>query len=231
MDAVAQGFQEAAALIFSFDGEVYGIIGLSLYVSLASVCISSCLGVPLGILLGVRQFRLKRLMVRIIYTLMSLPPVVAGLVVFLFIMRRGPLGSWGITYTPAAMIIAQVVLVSPIIIGLTYNIVKEKAAKVQQLAKTLGAGRISGMKLLIFELRIGIMAAVVTGFGRAISEVGAVMIVGGNIRGKTRVMTTYIAQLQNMGDYSRAIAIGIVLLLIAFAINAVLYNMQETERI
>jgi tungstate transport system permease protein len=158
---------------------------------------------------------------------MSLPPVIAGLVIFLLIMRKGPLGSLGLSFTPAAMIIAQVLLVTPIITGLTYNIVKEKAPKIKALAKTLGANRGEAMKLLIFELRVGILAAIVSGLGRAISEVGAVMLVGGNIVGRTRVMTTYIAQLQRMGNYERAIAVAIVLLLISFTLNAILYNIQE----
>lgn len=227
MEEIAIGFHDALKLLLTGDAELYGIVGLSLMVSLSSVAISTCLGVPCGALIGTHSFHFKNALLRIIYTLMSLPPVIAGLVVFLLIMRRGPLGSWGLTYTPAAMIIAQVCLVTPIITGLTYNIVRDKAPKVKSLAVTLGAGRFESLKLLIFELRIGILAAIVTGLGRALSEVGAVMIVGGNIKGKTRVMTTYIAQLKSMGDYSTAIAVGIVLLILAFLINTFLYNVQQ----
>ena len=128
-----------------------------------------------------------------------------------------------------AMIIAQICLVTPIIIGLTYNLVKEKAPVVNRLGMTLGAERLDRMKLLIYEMRVGITTAVVTGFGRAISEVGAVMIVGGNIKGQTRVMTTYISELKGMGNYDRAIAVGIILLTLSFLVNAVLYNFQERE--
>jgi len=227
MDQIAMGFSAAIELLVTGDAELYEIVGLSLMVSLSSVVISTFLGVPMGALIGTHSFPLKNALLRIIYTLMSLPPVIAGLVVFLIIMRRGPLGSWGLTYTPTAMIIAQVCLVTPIITGLTYNIIRDKAPKVKALAMTLGAGRFEALKLLIFELRIGILAAVVTGLGRALSEVGAVMIVGGNIKGKTRVMTTYIAQLKSMGDYSTAIAVGIVLLILAFLINTFLYNVQR----
>lgn len=227
MEEIAKGFSSAIAMLLSGEQELYGIIGLSLAVSLSSVAISTCLGVPLGILIGTHKFPFKNALIRLIYTLMSLPPVIAGLVVFLFIMRKGPLGTWGLNYTPTAMVIAQVCLVTPIIIGLTYNIVKEKAPKVKNLAITLGASKLDSMKLLVLELRMGILAAIVTGLGRAISEVGAVMIVGGNIKGKTRVMTTYIAQLKSMGDYSTAIAVGIVLLIIAFTINSFLYNLQQ----
>ena len=227
MEEITLGFQAAVKLLLTGDAELYEIVGLSMIVSLSSVIISTCIGVPFGSILGTHNFPLKNILLRIIYTFMSLPPVIAGLVVFLLIMRRGPLGSWGLTYTPTAMVIAQVCLVTPIITGLTYNIVRDKAPKVRSLAVTLGAGKLEALKLLIFELRIGILAAIVTGLGRAISEVGAVMIVGGNIKGKTRVMTTYIAQLKSMGDYSTAIAVGIVLLILAFLINTFLYNIQQ----
>lgn len=227
MTDIAIGFQSAVMMIFSGDAELYGIVGLSLAVSFCAVVISTIIAVPLGILIGTHNFPLKGAVIRITYTMMSLPPVIAGLVVFLFIMRRGPLGSWGINYTPTAMVIAQVILVTPIIMGLTFNIVKEKAPKIYNLGLTLGANRMNTMKLLIFEMRMGLLAAIVTGVGRSISEVGAVMIVGGNIKGKTRVMTTYIAQLKSMGDYSTAIAVGIILLVLAFTINAFLYNLQQ----
>ena len=227
MEEIARGFQEAIRMLLTFDPEIYEIVGLSLAVSLSAVAISTCIGIPSGVLIGLYNFKFKQVVIRIIYTLMSLPPVIAGLVVFLIIMRKGPLGSFGLSFTPTAMVIAQVCLVTPIITGLTYNIVKEKAPKVRGLAQTLGAGKAESMKLLIFELRVGILAAVVTGMGRAISEVGAVMLVGGNIVGKTRVMTTFIAQLQRMGKYEKDIAVGIVLLIIAFVINEILYNIKE----
>ena len=229
MDVISAGIAQAFRLIVSGDPEIVGIIGLSLFVSFSSVIISTCLGMPVGILLGTHSFRGKGVLLRIIYTFMSLPPVIAGLTVFLILMRRGPLGHLQLNYTPTAMIIAQICLVTPIIIGLTYNLVREKAPVVNRLGITLGASRLEIMFLMIREMRIGLTAAVVSGFGRAISEVGAVMIVGGNIKGKTRVMTTYSTELKSMGEYSRAIAIGIVLLIIAFAINAILYNFQERE--
>ena len=229
MDVISAGIAQAFKLILSGDTEIYGIIGLSLFVSFSSVILSTCLGMPVGILLGTHSFRGKGVLLRIIYTFMSLPPVIAGLTVFLILMRRGPLGHLQLNYTPTAMIIAQICLVTPIIIGLTYNLVREKAPVVNRLGITLGASRLEIVFLMIREMRIGLTAAVVSGFGRAISEVGAVMIVGGNIKGKTRVMTTYITELKSMGDYSRAIAIGIVLLIIAFVINAILYNFQERE--
>lgn len=229
MSEISRGISQAISLIMSGDAEIFGIIGLSLFVSFSSVLISTCIGMPLGILLGTHRFKGKGIIIRFTYTFMSLPPVIAGLAVFLILMRRGPLGSLQLNYTPTAMIIAQICLVTPIVMGLTYNIVKEKAPLVNRLGITLGATRPETMRLLIAEMRIGLTAAVVSGFGRAISEVGAVMIVGGNIKGKTRVMTTYITELKTMGEYSRAIAVGIVLLLVAFLINAILYNFQEKE--
>lgn len=229
MDAIGHGVMEALRLIFSGDAEIFEIVGLSLYVSFFSVVISSCIGIPAGVFLGTHSFRGKGILIRVIYTLMSLPPVIAGLTVFLILMRRGPLGSFQLNYTVTAMIIAQICLVTPIVTGLTYNLVKEKAPVVYKLATTLGARKASRMKLLIYETRTGLTTSVVSGFGRAISEVGAVMIVGGNIKGRTRVMTTYITELKGMGNYERAIAIGIILLAISFLVNALLYHFQERE--
>ena len=223
MDTIGQGIAEAVRLIFSADSEIFEIVGLSLYVSFSSVIIAAVAGIPAGILIGTYDFKAKGIIVRLIYTFMSLPPVIAGLTVFLILMRRGPLGSLQLNYTVPAMIIAQICLVVPIITGLTYNMVKEKAQIVDSLGKTLGAGKVQRLKLLIYEMRVGITTAVVTGFGRAM------MIVGGNIKGKTRVMTTYISELKGMGNYDRAIAVGMILLTISFIINALLYHFQERE--
>lgn len=213
----------------SMDKEVYGIILLSLYVSLTATLVATCGAVPLGILIGLKEFRLKKFIVRIIYTFMSLPPVVVGLVVFLIISRKGPLGSLQLNFTPMAMIIAQVCILFPIVTGIVYNGTKEKGENIKLLGKTLGASRRQILLLLIKELRVNIFTAIVTGYGRAISEVGAVMIVGGNIKGHTRVMTTTIAMLQSMGEYDLAIAIGIVLLMLSFVINSLLYHFQQGE--
>jgi tungstate transport system permease protein len=229
MGQIYSGFIEALNLLLSLDKEVYRIIILSLYVSLTSTIISTFIGVPVGIIMGVKNFLFKRVIVRVVYTMMSLPPVIVGLVVFLFISRRGPLGFLGLIYTPAAMIVAQTLLITPIIIGVVYTGTKEKGAIIKTLGKTLGADRLQIVILLIKELKLEIFTAIITGYGRGVSEVGAVMIVGGNIRGHTRVMTTTIAMLQSMGDYNMAIAIGIVLLLISFVINSMLYHFQQGE--
>ena len=229
VDYIWDGVTGAFRLIVSGDIEMMEIVLLSLFVSGTSVLISVFIGIPLGVLTGTHDFPCKGIVLRVVYTLMSLPPVICGLFVFLTLMRRGPFGQYQLNYTPTAMIIAQVLLVVPIVMGLTYNLVRDRAPIVQKLGVTLGGNRRSNLRLLIYEMRFGLVAALVSGFGRAISEVGAVMIVGGNITGKTRVMTTYIAELKTMGDYSRAIAIGIILLIIAFAVNAVLYNLQQRE--
>lgn len=229
MREIGMGFKGAIDLLISFDPEVYGIIFLSLYVSLTSSLIATLVAVPMGISLGLNNFPFKRLAIRILYTFMSLPPVIVGLVVFLIISRKGPLGFLQLNFTPAAMIIAQTCLLIPVITGIVYNGTKEKGETVRLLGRTLGAGRRQTMVLLIKELRINIFTAIVTGYGRAISEVGAVMIVGGNIKGHTRVMTTTIAMLQSMGQYDMAIAIGVVLLILSFVINSILYHYQQGE--
>lgn len=229
MGTILDSFKNAVDLLLSFDKEIYNIIGLSLYVSLTSTIISSFFSIPFGIILGIKSFPGKKLVVRGLYTMMSLPPVIVGLVVYILISRSGPLGSLGIVFTPTAMIVAQVLLVTPIIAGVIYNSTKEKGEEIQNLGYTLGANKVQTLILLIRELRVNIFSGIVTGYGRAISEVGAVMIVGGNIKNHTRVMTTTIAMLKSMGDYETAIAIGIVLLVISFVINSILYKLQQED--
>ena len=229
MGEITKGALAAFRLLISMDREIYEIILLSLLVSLTATVISAVTATPLGILIGIKHFRMKNILVRFIYTMMSLPPVILGLIVSIIISRRGPLGHLGLLYSPAAMIIAQICLITPIIIGLVYNGTKEKGEEIKRVAKTLGANPYQTLFLLIKELRINIFTAIISGYGRAISEVGAVMIVGGNIKGHTRVMTTAIAMLSSMGEYGSAIAIGIVLLAISFIITSILYHYQQGE--
>lgn len=224
MEFILEGFREALKLLYTFDREVYAIIGLSIILSFASTFFSAIIGVPLGIYLGIKHFKFKHAFTRWIYTMMSLPPVVIGLLVAIFISRSGPLGSLKLLFTPTAMVIAQMILITPIILGIVYNNARDRGSAIRQIALTLGANRLQTLQLLIKEMRITILIALVTGFGRAISEVGAVMIVGGNIKGHTRVMTTYIAMNNSMGNYGMAIAMGIVLLGISFIVNSVLYH-------
>ncbi|SHJ63159.1 ABC transporter permease [Paramaledivibacter caminithermalis] len=224
MGYIFDGIIKAFKLLIFFDKEVYSIIFLSIFISLTSTLISSFIGIPLGFLIGLKKFRFKRIVARLLYTFMSLPPVVVGLVVAIIISRRGPLGHLRLLFTPAAMIIAQTLLVTPIITGIIFNNSKEQGHQIKQICKTLGGNRWDTLILLIKEMRINILIAVVTGFGRAISEVGAVMIVGGNIKGHTRVMTSFIAMNHSMGNYSTSIAMGLVLLIISFITNSILYK-------
>lgn len=224
MEYIMDGIKEAFGLLLSFDKEIYSIILLSIFVSFASTIISSLIGTPFGLFLALKKFKLKKIIIRFLYTFMSLPPVVVGLVVAIILSRRGPLGYLELMYTPTAMIIAQTILVTPIITGIIFNNTKEQGDEIKNICKTLGGNRWDTFLLLIKEMRINILIAVVTGFGRAVSEVGAVMLVGGNIRGHTRVMTSFIAMNNSMGNYSMSIAMGIVLLTISFLVNSILYH-------
>ncbi len=226
MESIIQGFQGALSLIFSGDREVYSIIGLSLSVSLVSVVISMVISLPMGIAIGMKEFPLRKAVVMVINTLMGLPPVIAGLIVYLLLSRSGPLGYLGILHSPKAMIIAQVLLIIPIITGITMAAIKDRGKLVKNTAYTRGAGKFQMLWTLIKEFRTSIGSSLIAGYGRAISEVGAVMLVGGNIKGYTRVMTTAIVLETNMGNFDQAIAIGIVLLALFFVINIFLQKFQ-----
>lgn len=229
MDYIADGFKAAFNLLISMDAEVYSVIGLSLVVSTLSALIAGLFGTVLGIYTGLKNFRGKRLYARILYTMMGLPPVVVGLLVAILLSRRGPFGSLELIFTPTAMIIAQVILVTPIVTGIVFNVAVKRGREVYELGKTLGGRPADLLGLFFKELKIELLAAFVTGFGRAVSEVGAVMIVGGNIKGHTRVMTTYIAMNNSMGNYAQSIAMAIVLLSLSFLANAFVYHAAGEE--
>lgn len=229
MDYIIEGFSQAVHLLISFDIEIYRIIFLSLFVSTLATIIASIISIPIGIYLGIKDFRGKRLFSRLTYTFMSIPSVIVGLMVALILSRRGPLGFLDLLYTPIAMVIAQTFLVIPLILGLTYNLSKNRGKQIEKIGITLGANKVRIVILIIREFKIDIFMNVVTSFSRAISEVGAVMIVGGNIKGFTRVITTSITMFNSMGHYSMAIALGIVLLVISFGINSVIYSYSEEE--
>jgi len=229
LDSIIEGLKEAIKLLISFDKGIYEIIVLSLYVTVMSTGIAAILGLPCGVLLGSTKFAGRKLLMRIISTFMGLPPVVAGLLVYMFISRKGPLGFFQLLYTPKAMIIAQILIVFPIITGLTAAAVKAKSKPILTCCKGLNLTTTQKLFLLIYECRYPIISAIVAGYGRAIAEVGAVSMVGGNISGKTRVMTTYIALESSKGNYGMAIAIGIVLLTISFLINWGVQGIQERD--
>jgi len=205
--------------VFSFTQEVLEIIGITLRMSFASTAISSSLGITLGLLLEKARFPGKRVVVRFVRTLMGTPPVVMGLVVFLLLMRRGPLGFLGMIFTVPGMVFAQVLIITPIICGMVYSYASRLAPQIRAFAVTMGANTFQTWKLVVREMRNEIYFTVIAGFSRAISEVGAVMIVGGNIQNRTRTMTTAISMLRNMGDFSQAITLGVVLLVIAFLLQ------------
>jgi tungstate transport system permease protein len=216
-------------LLFGKDPELRQIIGVTLQMSVLSTSISSLIGIPLGVLLGGNEFRSKRWMQRITNTLMGLPPVVAGLAVFLVLSRSGPLGKFKLLYSVTAMVVAQVILITPIMTGLTANIVSIPAPRIRETALGLGISRFRQLMYLIYECRVQLLSTVLAGFGRAIAEVGAVQIVGGNIQFKTRVMTTAIMMQTNMGHFHFAIVLGAVLLIISFMINTLVNLLQLKE--
>jgi tungstate transport system permease protein len=218
---------EAFKLIASLNGEIYGIIGLSLAVTIISSAISAALAVPSGIMISSRDFIGKKLLSRLINTFMGLPPVVAGLAVYLLLSRKGPLGAFSLLFTPAAMVIAQVIIIFPIITGITIGAVKLKVKPVKETCVGLGMRNFRINRMLFHECRYPIMSAVMAGYGRAISEVVAVMLVGGNIQYNTRVMTTAIVLETGKGNYDKALALGMILLTLSFIINWLLQHIQE----
>ncbi len=214
-----ESFKEALTLVFSLDRELWQIIGVTLRMSLASTSLSCIIGIPLGVFLGSGSFRGKAMLMRVLYTLTGLPPVVAGLLVFLLLSRSGLLGSLKLLFSVEAMVIAQCILIIPIVTALCASVIAIKAPSLLETADGLRLPRRTKTKLLLIENRVPLVSVILTGFGRAISEVGAVNLVGGNIQYKTRVMTTAIMLETNKGNFEFAIALGVVLLMIAFIIN------------
>jgi len=202
--------------------DVWEVIWLSLQVTTVSVAIGMLAGIPTGTLLGLYSFRGKRFVVALIYTCMGLPPVLVGVVVYLLLSRYGPLGALGLLFTPEAMIIAQVILVTPILAGLTMSAVQAKERAYWETAKSLGASPVQMMITIVREARGGIWSGVAAAYGRAISEVGAVMLVGGNIEHHTRVMTTAIILETRTGNFTAGLQLGLVLLAISFLFNSFL---------
>lgn len=206
--------------------DIVPVILMSLLVSLSATIIASTVGIGVGVPAALRNFKFKKLILRITDTLMGLPPVLMGLVVYLLLSRKGPLGEFELLFTPTAMIIAQVMLILPIIFGITVSNLSKNAPEVEKNCLALGAEKMDVYKTIITESKVQLLTVITLGFGRAISEVGAVMMVGGNIKGFTRVMTTYIALETGKGNFNGAVAIGIVLLIMSFMINFLLHRFQ-----
>lgn len=219
MNIFLDGLREALNLLINGDSEVYKIIGLSFWVSGCATLAAAMIGIPLGIFLGLRTFPIKKVIGSILYTLMSVPPVVIGLVVTIMLSRKGIFGAYELLFTSQAMMIAQFLLVFPIVTGIMYGVAKEKGIVAFELSKTLGANHFESLCLIVRELKDSVLLAIMTGFGRAIAEVGAVMLVGGNIKGSTRVMTTFIAMSNSMGAFNQSIAMAIVLLSLSLIVN------------
>lgn len=215
--------------IIRFDAETLGIISTTLCMAISSTAISASIGIFLGLLMEKTRVPFKNLIVRFCRTMMGMPPVVVGLVVYLLLMRKGPLGFLNMLFTVRGMVVAQILIITPIISGMVYSCAATTAPHIRAFAKTMGANGTQTRLLMIKEMSNEIYFAVITGFGRAISEVGSVMIVGGNIQYKTRIMTTTISMMRNKGEYSQAITLGIVLLVIAFLLQSVSDFLRKEE--
>jgi tungstate transport system permease protein len=217
-------------MIFSFDPKLIEIVLLSLRVSLTAVAIASVIGLPLGAALAVNRFAGRRALIVVLNALMGLPPVVVGLVVYLLLSRAGPLGELGILFTPAAMVVAQTILILPIVAALSRQAIEDSWQEYQEQLRSLGAGPLTSALTLLRDTRFSLVTVVLAGFGRAAAEVGAVIIVGGNIDGVTRVMTTAIALETSKGDLPLALGLGIILLALVLALNATAYWIKEAAQ-
>ncbi len=227
MDLIWEGLIQALQLLLTLDPEVMQIILLSLKLSGIATAISLAIGLPVGTFLALARFRTRRIWISVSNTGMALPPVVVGLTVSILLWRSGPFGSLGLIFTPAAIVIAQVIISTPIIIGLTVAALQQLDPRLQLQLLGLGASRGQMIVLLWREARLPLLAAVMAGFGAVISEVGAVIMVGGNILGHTRVLTTAIVLETGRGEFAPAIALSVILLMLAFTINLALTWLQQ----
>ena len=219
MQTFGDELRQAAVLILTGDHDLWAIVLLSLRVSLTAVAAAAVIGLPLGALLAVTRFPGRRAAIVAANAMMGLPPVVVGLAVYLALSRSGPLGVLGLLYTPSAMILAQTLLVLPILIALTRQITAELDAEYAEQLQSLGLSRLQTIPTLLWDGRVQLLTALLAGFGRAVAEVGAVLIVGGNINHVTRVMTTTIALETSKGNLALALALGAILILLALAVN------------
>lgn len=217
----------AIELILRFDREIQMTVWTSLYTSSCAIVLAALLGMPIGLWLGLSSFRGRQLVIALLNTLMALPTVVVGLLLFGLLSRQGPLGPLGLLFTPVAMIAGQVVLATPIVANLVLAAVTGSDHRIINTALTLGASRWQAARQLLREIRFGVMAAVIVGFGRVIAEVGVAMMLGGNIRGSTRTMTTAIALETSKGEFAFGLALGLVLLGVALLVNLGLNLLQQ----
>jgi len=230
MELFREGIQEAIRLLLSGDAELLSIVLLSLRVSLTATLLSLFLGVPMGMGLALSQFQGRRFIISLVNVGMGLPPVVVGLMVAIMLWRSGPMGFLGIMYTPLAMIIAQTVIALPIITGLTLAAIQQLHPKVRLQILALGASRLQMLWIMVREARLSILAAAIAGFGGVISEVGASMMVGGNILRQTRVLTTATVLETGKGNFDTALALGTILFALTYTITLALTLIQQREK-
>ncbi|HPJ73264.1 MAG TPA: ABC transporter permease [Methanoregulaceae archaeon] len=227
MNDIIEGFTQAFQLIVTLNPEVMGITIRSLFISLSATFLASIIAIPLGGLIHFREFGGKKGLITVIQALYALPTVLAGLFVFLLISRSGPFGFLGLMFTPTGMIFGQMVLIIPLMIGMTLIALSGVRKNIQDTIVSLGADEFQSILTIIKEARFAILGGVILGFGRAISEVGAAMIIGGNIRGYTRILTTAIALETSQGNLPLSIALGLILLFIALIVTTILFLVQE----
>jgi len=230
MELILDGFITALKLIFSLDREVLEVTLLSLKISCSATLASLFLGIPFGVFLALAAFPGRRFVISLVNTGMGLPPVVVGLFVTIFLWRNGPMGFLEILYTPLAMVMAQTVIATPIVTGITIASIQNLPANLKLQVRALGATRLQTVWILVRESRLPLLAAVMAGFGGVISEVGASIMVGGNIKGQTRVLTTATVMETGKGNFDVAIALSLILLSLAFGVNYLLTVIQQRER-
>jgi tungstate transport system permease protein len=230
VDIIVEGIKQAFILLFTLDPEVLGITWLSLKISGSATFLSMFIGVSVGTAIALTQFPGRRLVVSLINTGMGLPPVVVGLFVTIFLWRNGPFGYLEMLYTPAAIVIAQTVIATPIVMGISLAAIQHLPVNLRLQILALGASRLQMVWMLVKEARLPLLAAVMAGFGGVISEVGASIMVGGNIKGYTRVLTTATVMEAGKGNFEVAIALSIILLALAYCINYILTHIQQRER-
>lgn len=230
MHEILGALSEAARLLAELDPNLLGIVALSLRVSLTAVAIAAVVGLPIGAVIAVVRFPGRQSLIAVLNGLMGLPPVVVGLLIYLLLSRAGPLGSYGLLFTPAAMVVAQSVLVAPIIAALSRQVIEDAWREYEEQLRSLGASALASALTLIWDTRFAQVTILLAGFGRAAAEVGAVIIVGGNIDGVTRVMTTTIALETSKGDLPLALGLGIILVSLVLTVNAAAYWVKEAAQ-
>lgn len=230
MSDIVEGMLSAFRLIFSLDADLFEIILLSLQVTITAVIIASIIGMPIGAWLAVNRFRYRRVTIAILNALMGLPPVVVGLIVYIMLSRSGPFGVLNLLFTPTAMVIAQVIIITPLIASISHQAIRDLWAEYHDLLISLNTTKWQRMLTLIKDARRSLLTASLAGFGRAIGEVGAIMIVGGNIDHLTRVLTTAIALETGKGEFAFALALGFILIALAIFVNLAIHSISGTER-